>query len=86
MTEEHLVEVTAIIARPTGQGLCAKRNEIFLRVQACTNLPPPIGESEDLDVLGDLENVTTASTRTPPPQYYWQFCQWVCVNMRETAP
>ena len=41
-----------------------------MRAQACTKLctkplPSPIRESEDLDVLGDLENFTIASTRTP---------------------
>ena len=29
--------------------------------------PSPHWESEDLDVLADLENFTTASTRTSPP-------------------
>ena len=43
--------------------------KIFVRAQACTKTPSSIRESEDLDVLGDLENFTIASTRTPsrPP-------------------
>ena len=32
-----------------------------------TPSPPPTGESEDLNVLGDLQNFTITSTRTPPP-------------------
>ena len=43
-------------------GLCAEWNEKkIVRAQACTKLctkpspPPPTGESEALDVLGDLE-------------------------------
>ena len=41
---------------------------MFVRAQACTKPPTlPIRESKDLDVLGNLENFTIASTRIPPP-------------------
>ena len=42
--------------------------EKILPLQVPEPFPLPLSrESEDLDVLGDLENFTIASMRTPPP-------------------
>ena len=58
--------------RRIGQGLCAEQSEKFLRglklaPNFSPNYPtPPIGESEYLNILGDLENFTVVSIRIPP--------------------
>ena len=40
--------------------------KIFVKAQACTKPHSHTRESEDLDVLGDIENFTIISTRTSP--------------------
>ena len=65
-----------LLPHQIGQGLCAQHTENVLQVQACITppsptreskdyklMPLPIRESEDLDVLRDLEKLTTAIIR-----------------------
>ena len=74
------------------------RMKIFVRAQACTKppspigesedleTPPPIRESEDLDALGDLENFSIASARTPPSPLLGKVKIWTVWEIKKILP